>query len=106
MSYVTTDVYITAQQSLEVRLSMMEGKLNELFTNVDNKMNEAAHTFSVLEGQMPVIGQEMKHHRTDIPATVKTITDEARAFVTKRTDVLNKAGQTLQAEIVKTNSFV
>lgn len=69
-------------------------------------MNEAAQNISETEGQIPLIGQEMERHRTEIPATAKTITDEARAFVVSRTDVFDKAGQTLQAKIAKTNSFV
>ena len=89
MAYVSTDVYIAGQQSLEARLSVMESKLNELFGKVDQKMSENTVQTTTMATQIPLIITEMERMRLES----KSLTDETKALSTTRADRWTQQGR-------------
>ena len=59
MSFVTIEISQQITQGVESRLGNMEGRLNELFSNVDKKFQEHTGEIRGMENKIGQVGTEM-----------------------------------------------
>ena len=98
MSYVTVEIFQQQTTSLEGRLGQLALRLNELFSNVDNKFTENTQNMHKADSQITqisgditnlrqVIGEkaeQLESMKIEVPQRLADLLQEAKDFVDKR----------------------